>query len=742
MDIQSILKNMTLEEKVSLLQAKDDWHLNDMERLGVPSVTLTDGPSGVRMTNDETLPATAIPTESILSASWDTELVSAVGSMMAEECQEYGVGILLGPGANAKRSPLAGRNFEYYSEDPYLTGKLAAAMINGVQSGGVGTSLKHYVANDQETRRFTADVTVDERTLREMLLTPFEIAIKEAKPWTIMAAYPKLRGTHIAENSYVLDEVLRKEYGYEGVVLSDWGATVNKVASHQNGLDLETGTYARSEELLQAVKSGEISEEVLNTHVLRVLELIEKVVKGHKETKVNWEEHHALARKAASESIVLLKNEGNLLPLKEGAKVTVAGGFAKEPRFGGGGSSGMVPQQLDIPFDFISNMSDACFVQGYDKEEIDEALIAEACEAAEGKDAVIVFVGTTCITESEGSDRHDILLPESHVKLVKELKKVNTNIIVCNASGAAVDFGDMEEEAKVILHMGLAGEGGGAAIADILFGKTNPSGKLTETFPLCIENTPTYPEFPGYDDNITYHEGLMQGYRYYDTKKIPVRFPFGHGLSYTNFTYSNLRVSTRELHNGDTLTVTVDVTNTGSVDGCEVVQFYVSDVQSYLVRPIKELKGFSRVMLKARETKTVSVALDERAFAYYVPHLGRYAVESGTFRIMAAASSADIRLTEEIVFVSQDEVRLKLGMYNTMLEFYTDDRYSKATKQVYDMLQITEDSFLFPILASITLKNLPLVLRFLQIPQETTKKFQQMILNGDGIIGTEESEKR
>lgn len=731
MEKEKILESMSLEEKVFLLQAKDDWSLNGVERFGVPSVVLTDGPSGVRLSDSDfvTLPATAIPTESILSASWDEELITEIGRMMAEECQQYGVGILLGPGVNAKRSPLGGRNFEYYSEDPYLSGKLATAMINGVQSMGVGTSLKHFVANDQETRRFTMDATVDERTLRELLLTPFEMAIKGAKPWTIMGAYPKLRGEHLCENSYILEEVLRDEYGYEGVVLSDWGAAVNKVLSHKHGLDLETGSYARAQELLDAVRSGEITEEELDVHVMRVLALIEKVVDGRRQVAVDWEAHHELARKAAAESIVLLKNEERMLPLKENGRIAVVGTFAKEPRFGGGGSSGTNPRQLDIPYDFISARSETVYAPGYSGEDADERLIGEACRAAEGKDAVVVFMGTTDVTESEGSDRKSLKLSAGQIALVQALAKVNQNIIVCNSSGAAVELGDVARLAKAVLHMGLAGEGGGAALADILFGKVNPSGKLTETFPVCLENTPTYPDFPGYDDNVVYHEGLLQGYRYYDTKKILPQYPFGYGLSYTTFTYSNLNLSASTLKNRESLQVSVDVTNTGTMEGSEIVQVYVTDLEAYLVRPEKELKGFARVNLKRQETKTVTITLDERAFAYYVPHLGRYAVESGRFGILVGASSADIRLQEEVWFDSEDEVRLPLGMHNTMGEFYQDDRYAEVTRQIYGQLQITEDAMLFPIISGITLKSLPDFMRFLQIPEEMAKGMQQMILN-------------
>lgn len=732
MDKEKILQEMTLEEKVYLLQAKDNWRLNGVARFGMPEIYVTDGPNGLRAANSdlsEGYPATAIPVESILSSSWDVELVEQLGEMMAEECHKYNVGILLGPGVNAKRSPLAGRNFEYYSEDPYLSGKLAAALIRGVQSKGIGTSLKHYVANDQETRRFTSNATVDERTLRELLLAPFEIAIKESKPWTIMGAYPRLRGTQLCENAYVLKDILRDEYGYEGVVLTDWGACEHKVIAHKNGLDLETGSYERAQEMLDAVASGEITEEEIDVHVLRVLELIGKVMDGQKTVEFDWTQHHALARQAAAESIVLLKNRQNILPLKKGSKVAVIGTFAKEPRYGGNGSSGVLPKQLDAPYTFIQSMADSVYAPGYDTEEPNVELIAEACEVAGGKDAVIVFVGTTAVSESEGADRRDISLPQSHLVLLKALSEANQNIVVCSFSGAPVELLPVESVAKAILHCGLPGEGGGSALADILFGEVNPSGKLSETFPVCLEQTPAHPYFPGDGDEVFYHEGLFQGYRYYDTKKIPTQYPFGYGLSYTEFTYSNLQLSSKLMHNGDTLTVSVDITNTGKVIGSEIVQVYVSDPQSYLIRPEKELKGFGRVTLAPGESKTIQIELDERAFAYYVPHIGRYAVESGAFKILVAASSKDIRLEAEIQFDSKDEVRRPLTMESTMEEFYNDDRYSEVTRQIYAELQINEDHPMFPMLSSMRLKVLPGVLAYIQVPFEVSIPYQQRILN-------------
>lgn len=712
-NVENVLEQLTLEEKVLLCQAKDMWHTNGVERLDIPGILLTDGPNGIRYNKPDSYlpePSTAVPTESILSASWDRGLIRKVASLMAEECQYYGINVLLAPGVNAKRSPLGGRNFEYYSEDPYLTGTLAAEMIHTMQEHGVGTSIKHYAANDQETRRFTEDSSVDERTLREICLKPFEIVMKKAKPWTVMAAYPKLRGQHLCENSYLLQEILRKEYGYEGVVLSDWSATVNKVESHKNGLDLEMGSFYRKEELLSAVQSGDIGEETINEHAKRVLELIKKSLEGKKETDADWNAHHETAREASAKSAVLLKNEQGVLPLARGAHITVVGKFAEQPHIRGGGSSGTNSGSIDIPLTFIKEYADVVYAPGYESEQTDAVLIQEAAKAAKNTDAVIVFTGTTDLTESEGCDRINMLLPESQIDLVNAVAGVNANVIIVNSSGAPVEFRQIEGSVKAILHMGLGGEGMGKACAELLFGDANPSGKLSETFPIRIENTPAYPFYPGYNDDVIYHEEILVGYRYYDTKKIPVQYPFGHGLSYTSFTYSDLRLSTNELRNGEKLAISLKVKNTGNRIGEEIVQFYVSAPKSYMPRPEKELKEFAKVELKPGETKEIHVKLDDSAFSYYIPHLHRYAVESGEYIIMAAASSQDIRLSETIIYHSEDELRLPFTEYNSMGEFYNDDRYENVTKKVYTKLGITENHFMFPILSSIIVKDLPAVM--------------------------------
>ncbi|MCC8049820.1 MAG: glycoside hydrolase family 3 C-terminal domain-containing protein [Clostridiales bacterium] len=725
------IDELTLDEKVLLLQAKNNWSLNGVERLGIPSIVLTDGPSGVRLTAEDergTIPATAGPTEAILSSSWDTELVRKIGKMYAEECHYLNVGILLGPGINVKRSPLAGRNFEYYSEDPFLSGTLASAMIQSVQEEGIGTSLKHFVANDQETRRFTSNATVDERTLRELLLKPFEIAIREAKPWTIMGAYPKLRGKHCCENAYLLKTILRDQFGFDGVILSDWAATRHKVASHQNGLDLETGSFDSFDELKTAVENGEISMDVIDEHVRHVLELIQKVVDGKKEVEIDWDAHHKIAQEAARESIVLLKNEDDILPLRTTDHVAVIGKFARSPHFSGGGSSAINPKNLDVPFAWIQSYAKADFALGYDSEEEKEELVKEACEIAKNKDAVIVFIGTTEITESEGSDRTRLKLSESQIKLVEKLYSVNQNVILINQSGSAVELSHLETMAKGIFHMGLAGEGGGRAIADLLFGKAIPSGKLTETFPVCIENTPAYPFFPGVGNEIVYQEELLQGYRYYDTKRIAPQYEFGFGLSYTQFSYSNLRVSAEKITDDQTLSVSVDITNIGTVAGKEIIQLYVKDLESFYYRPEKELKGYQKVMLAPGEIRTVVFRLDQEAFAYYLPNLDQFAVETGEFEILVGASSRDIRLSQKVFVKSSIDVRPLLEESNTIGEFYNDDRYHDITKGILDQLTIVENSELFPIAAGITLSDFHRFLRYFQVPDEQGIAMEKMIL--------------
>ncbi|MGO4500783.1 glycoside hydrolase family 3 C-terminal domain-containing protein [Paenibacillus sp. 2RAB27] len=716
MDIDHIIRKLTVEEKISLLAGASFWTTQAIERLGIPSVTLTDGPHGLRLSTgsdvgdmlSNTKPATAFPNEAAMAATWNEQLVCELGAVIAEECQHYGVGILLGPGMNGKRSPLGGRNFEYFSEDPYLTGKMGTAFVQGVQSGGVGTSVKHFVANEQEMNRMVVSSEVDERTLREMYLLPFEMAVEEAKPWTVMCAYNKVNGTHMANNDKYLNGVLKQEWGFDGLVMSDWGAVVDKVPSVQYGLDLEMpGPGLRSEEVMEAYLSGKVTDAQLDDHVRRVLTVVQKVLDNKRNVpSIDATRHHAVARKVAEEAIVLLKNRDAMLPITKHAKVAVLGKFAEEPRFQGGGSSHMNPAKLDIPLQEISKYAQVTYGAGYDETDDNEALIKEAGKLAAGQDAAIVFVGTTEKIESEGYDRTDLNIPRSHTRLIEEVSKVNPNVIVVVNSGSATNIGAYDSQAKAIVQAWLPGQAGGSAIANVLFGEVNPSGKLTETFPIAVEHNPSYLTFPGNINRVNYSEGIFVGYRYYDTKKLEVKYPFGYGLSYTEFEYSNLRLSNGSLKNGDVLKVTVDVKNVGGRAGKEVVQVYVNDVKSSVKKADKELKGFAKVELAPDETQSVQIELNERAFSHWVEHFGKFAVETGEFHILVGSSSRDIRLAETIEFTASEDTREPLTVLHSLHEWMIDDRHTDKVQYVMDQMNLTEESPMFPIFLGMPIRTL------------------------------------
>lgn len=689
MNIDKILSELTLEEKVSLLCGKDAWHLNGVDRLNIPEILITDGPHGLRLSDgldhSKTQPATALPVESGIAATWNEKLIEQAAAAVGQECQHYGVSVLLGPGVNGKRSPLGGRNFEYYSEDPYLSGKIASAFVRGVQSEGVGACIKHFAGNEQETRRFRINSVIDERTFHEIYLAPFEMAIREANPWTMMGAYNKVNGPHACESNVLLEDLLRKTYGYEGLIMSDWSAVVNKVASIKNGLDLEMpGPQERDAEVIEAVRTGMLEEKTVDLHVRRVLELIKKSVENKKAVEVNWNKHHALAVKLAEESMVLLKNDG-ILPLDSSQSLGVIGSFATHPRFQGGGSSHMNPQQLDIPLDCIKQHVEVQYAKGYEAEYTNESLLAEVKRVAERSEKLVIFTGTTEKLESEGFDRADMKIPPDHLKVIQTAAEINNNIVVVLNCGSSVETLELESASKAIVMAWLPGEGGGKAIANILFGQANPSGKLTETFPVCLENNPSYGYFPGDKWDVVYSEGILTGYRYYDTRKLNVQYPFGHGLSYTLFAYSDLEV---DLENRS---VRVKVKNTGGIPGQEVVQVYIKDVESYAFRPEKELKGFAKVHLEAGEEKVVTVQLDQRAFAYYLTHLGRFAVESGKFEVLVGSSSRDIHV-RTIIEVQGEVVREHPTMDDTLNDWLEDFRTEQKAHDLLEMMQIDEYS--------------------------------------------------
>ena len=668
-----LISQMTLEEKASMCDGLDYWHSQPVERLGIKSISLNDGPHGIRKKGDpgdtpkgETnllkgVPAICFPTASATACSWDVDLLYKMGQALGEECLKEKVSVLLGPGTNIKRSPLCGRNFEYFSEDGVLAGEMSAAFVNGVQSKGVGTSLKHYAANNQETRRMTVNAVVDERTLRETYLLPFEITVKKAQPWTIMNSYNRVNGTYAAENKWLLTDVLRDDFGFEGVVITDWGAENERVPGLIAGQEIEmpTSSGIGTKLIVDAVKDGSLDEAVLDKAVDKIIELTKKAepVLGKAHT-YDSDAHHQLAREIAGQCMVLMKNDNNLLPLKKDAKIAVIGEMAHTPRYQGAGSSLINPIKLDSAYDTMKEMGiNFSFAPGYTlkgKNKKEMEMVLEAKNMAKNADVALVFVGLTDEYETEGNDRSHINLPPVHNTLVEEVLKVNPNTIVVLSGGASVAM-PWADKVPAILNMFLTGQAGGSAVCDIIFGDVNPSGKLSETYPLALEDNSSYNFFPGTPVSVEYRESVYVGYKYYDTANKAVAFPFGHGLSYTTFEYSDVKVSADKIKDTDTVTVSFKVKNTGAVDGAEVAQVYVNDVESTIYRPVKELRGFKKVFLKAGEEKEVSIELDKRAFAYYNVDLGDWHVESGDFKILVGASSRDIRLEADVYVESTVE---------------------------------------------------------------------------------------
>jgi beta-glucosidase len=682
-DIQSIIEQMSLEEKAALCTGSSNWTTLSVQRLGIPEMVLSDGPHGVRRIQDvnapvhKGLPATCFPTASCLASTWDVDLLGEIGQALGEECIALEVDVLLGPGTNMKRTPLCGRNFEYFSEDPFLAGKMAASFINGVQSMGVGTSLKHFAANNQEFQRFCINASVDERTLREIYLPAFEMAVKEAKPWTVMCAYNKLNGVYCSENHDLLVDILKDEWGFEGLVISDWGAVHERVAALKGGLDLEMPgpKERRVKAVVEAVRSGALDQAVLDEAVRRILEIALKASQTPKGGDFDTKAHHALARKAAAEGIVLLKNSG-ILPLRNPQQIAVIGRAAKNPYYQGGGSSHVTPTMLAIPFDELQKQSGGAvltFAEGYPfASNFEQALIDEAVEAARTAEVALLFISLPNLKESEGYDRADLDFTSHQVALIKAVASAQPQTVVILNNGSAVAMSEWIAAPAAVLEAWMMGQAGGEAVVDVLFGKVNPCGKLAETFPLKLADTPAYLNFPGENGEVRYGEGIYIGYRYYDAKEMPVLFPFGYGESYTTFAYSSPRASSTLFKDEEGLTVSVDVTNTGNMAGKEVVQVYVHDRKSRLVRPYKELKGFAKVELQAGETKTVTIRLDFRSFAYYHPAYKQWVTEDGEFDILIGASSADIRFTQTVTLQSTLALPSTLNRESTIREWLSD----------------------------------------------------------------------
>lgn len=697
-NLKELISQMTLEEKAGMCSGLDFWHLKGVERLGIPSVMVSDGPHGLRKQDqeadhlgiNESIKAVCFPPAVLSACSFDRALLERLGETVGDEAQATDLSVVLGPAVNIKRSPLCGRNFEYYSEDPYLAGEAAAAFINGVQSRHVGTSIKHFAANNQEFNRMSASSEVDERTMREIYLPAFETAVKKSQPYTVMCSYNRINGTYASENPWLLTKVLRDEWGFEGYVMSDWGAVNDRVEGLKAGLELEMPASGgiNDAEIVKAVQEGTLDEAVLDRAVERILNIVFEYVDNRKEQPLTLEKDHEFAQHVAEESIVLLKNEA-VLPLEEQENVAFIGGFVKNPRYQGGGSSHVNSFKVTSAWDALEEKKNVTYAEGFssEKDEYDEKLAAEAIETAKKADKAIIFAGLPESFESEGYDRKHMHLPECQNKLIEEIVKVQPNTIVVLHNGAAVEMPWLKS-VKGLVEAYLGGQAVGQALVNILYGAVNPSGKLAETLPIKLEDNPSYLNF-GDGVKVEYHEGIFVGYRYYEKKKMDVAFPFGHGLSYTTFKYSNLRTDKDTMTEGETIQVSVDVTNIGDRAGKEIVQLYVSDLTNAARRPEKELKGFEKVALNPGETKTVTFTVDKRSLAWYNTEIQDWYAASGTYEILIASSSRDIRLTKTIQWESAQILPLHLHLNTTFGELLSDERTKALGKELKGKL----DSF-------------------------------------------------
>ena len=678
---KNIIEKMTLEDKVKLCSGASFWDTEKMEQYEIESISMSDGPHGLRRQEGESdhlginnsLPATCFPTACSSGSTWNIKLLKEMGKAIGEEAQELGVDVVLGPGVNIKRNPLCGRNFEYFSEDPYIAGKMGAAWIQGVQEEGRGTSLKHFACNNQENERLSSNSMVDERALREIYLAPFEMAVKEGKPSTVMCSYNKINGTYASDNSYLLREILREEWGFDGLVVTDWGAMNDRVEAFKAGVELEMPSSGKifDKIVIDAVNEGKLDESYIDECVDRLLSLIKNSLSNRKENyKFDIDAHHNLAKKIALEGAVLLKNEDKILPFDKNKKVALIGALAEDVRYQGAGSSHINPTKLvSIVDGFNKENIKFSYHPGYEMNgEENKEYLNDAIIAAKENDIPVLVIGLPSIYESEGYDRTHMRIPESHVKLLEEVAKVNKNTVVVLLGGSPIEM-PWIDSAKAILNMYLSGQAIGEACIELLLGKESPSGKLTETYPIKYEDNQCANIYGVDPKQAEYREGIYVGYRYYEKAGVEVRFPFGFGLSYTNFEYSDIKVSSDSINLdncSETVKVTCKVKNTGEVAGREVVQLYVSDKTNKIYRPIKELKGFKKVFLKVGEKKEVEFQLDKRAFAYYDVNQKSWLVPSGSYEILIGASSLDIKLSDSIEVISSD----KVSGFNNISEWY------------------------------------------------------------------------
>ncbi len=695
MDIKRIISEMTLEEKCAFASGYDAWHTPGAPRLGVEPIMMCDGPSGLRKMAkingsqgyNTTVKATCFPSAATQACSWNRELIYKVGKTIAAECRSEQVGVLLGPGLNIKRSPLCGRNFEYYSEDPYLAGTLAASFIRGVQSEGVSACAKHFAVNNQETRRHSTSANVDERTLREIYLRAFEIVVAESEPDTIMHSYNRINGRQASQSKWLLTDILRGEWGYRGFVMSDWNAMRDRVLSIESGCELEMpgqGEYGqRDREIYDAVKSGELDEAVLDRAVERILTVMDKIAVDDNPTSSDLEANHLIASGLCDECMVLLKNEGKVLPFDKKQPLAVIGEFAHTPRYQGGGSSHVEPHKIDNLLDYIHEYNgeeNTVYCRGYalSNEQPDEVLICEAVEAAKKCGRALIFAGMPEHYETEGRDRVHMKMPESHNALIRAVSEAVPNTAVVLLLGSPVEMPWLDTT-NALLAAYLGGQALGGAITRIVFGEVNPSGKLAETFPRRLEDTPSFLDFPGEYNECNYSEGIFVGYRWYDKRKISVNFPFGYGLSYTSFVYEDISVE------GDKLRVTVR--NTGDRAGKETVQVYVGfTTPDEMKRPVKELRAYEKIELSAGETKTVEFDIDERWFSYWCVENKRWCTTEGEYTVYAGASSLDTPLQITLHRESVNEPQLYIDMTTTIGDIATRPCYSSVRKFFFDSI--------------------------------------------------------
>ncbi len=696
--LKDLISQMTLEEKASLCSGLDFWHTKGIERLGIPSGMVSDGPHGLRKQDqtadhlgiNDSIKAVCFPAGCATASSFDRDLLRKLGETLGEECQAEDVSTILGPAMNIKRSPLCGRNFEYYSEDPLVSTEMAGAFVHGVQSKHVGTSPKHFMANNQEYHRMTSSSEMDERTMREIYLASFEGMVRKEKPWTIMNSYNKLNGTYLCENKEMLIDILRKEWGFDGYVMTDWGAMNERVEALKAGCNLEMPSCggATDAEIAAAVQEGELEEAVLDKRCEEFLNIIFRYEENREKKAVfQLERDHGIARQMEEECMVLLKNEGAILPLSAEKKAAFIGKYAKAPRYQGGGSSHINSFKVESAMDAIGfcekvKEENIIFAQGYDDAEdvTDEVLLAEAVEAAKHADVAVVFAGLPDNFESEGYDRKHMGMPDCQNRLIEAVSKVQPNTVVVLHNGAPVEM-PWIGKVKAVLEAYLGGQAVGGAVVNVLYGNANPSGRLAETFPLRLQDTPCYLNYGGEHDKSVYSEGVFVGYRYYASKDMEVLFPFGHGLSYTTFSYENVAVNKEKITESEMLTVTVDVANTGKMAGKEVVQLYISPKGGAAIRPVRELKAFEKIELAPGETGKVQFTLDRRAFAYWSTQIHGWHVESGEYEIQIGKNAQDILLSYPVEVESEGHIPKVFNMNSTMGEILADPKGKEILEQ-------------------------------------------------------------